>query len=85
MCSGTVREGPLRGRSTAKGEQVDDAGPTLGRDARRFGARHGGNRLGGGGGPIKVVRVESSWPREGDYRRTLGRYVVVAPSGLVLM
>ena len=45
----------------------------------------GGNQLGGGGSPIKVVRVESSQPREGDYRRTLGCYVAVAPSGLALM
>ena len=44
-----------------------------------------GNQLGGSGGPIKVVRVESSWPREGHYRRTLGRYVAVAPLGLALM
>ena len=45
----------------------------------------GRNRLGGGGGSVKVVRVESSWPREGDYRRTLGRYVAVAPSALALL
>ena len=80
MCSGTAHEGPLRRRSMVKGEQVDDAGMHEG-----LVPAAGGNRLGSGGGPIKVVRVESSQPREGDYRRTLGCYVAVAPSGLALM
>jgi hypothetical protein len=41
----------------------------------------GGDHLDGGGGSIKAIGPGSGWPRERDYRRTLGYCIVFIPPG----
>jgi hypothetical protein len=40
------------------------------------------NHPSGGGGPIKMIRAKSGWPREGDYHCTRGRCIAIAFPGV---